>query len=190
MTLLLAGLVIFFGVHLYSAFRSRNPDQDLRKRLGEKSYMGLYSLVSLAGFVLIIMGYGAMRPAPVLYAAPEWGRLLNLALMPVALIMLISSQMPAGHIKKTLKHPMLVSVKLWAVLHLLSNGELNAVILFGAFLVYAVIDRIAVKRRGDMGSANAIPQVKWDIVAIILGLGIYMAFIMGLHTILIGVPPV
>jgi len=190
MTLLLAGLIIFFAAHLYSAFRSRSPGQDIKERLGEKPYMGLYSLVSLVGFVLIIIGYGAMRPSSVLYTAPEWGRMLNLTLMPFVLIIFVSSQMPAGYVKKFFKHPMLVSVKLWAILHLLSNGELNSVLLFGAFLVYATIDRIAVKRRADMGAAVAVPTVKWDIIALIVGIGVYIAFVLGLHTILIGVPPV
>ena len=189
MAMFFAGIALFFVPHLFSAFRSREAGADLRRRLGQPVYMGLYSLVSLAGFVLIVMGYGAMRPAEVLYTAPTWGRHLNYVLMPVALIALVASQVPKGYIAKALKHPMLVAVKIWAVGHLLANGELNAVILFAAFLAYAVIDRIAAKRRGDIGAgAVAQPNVMGDVISIVVGLGATVAFILWLHPILFGVP--
>ena len=188
MTLFISGLVIFFGVHLFSAFRSRAEGADLRKKWGDAKFMGLISLISIVGFVLIVFGFGQARPSAVLYTPPSWGVHVNMLLMLLALIALTASQVPAGHIKKRLKHPMLVSIKLWALGHLLSNGELVSVLLFGAFLTYAVIDRIAVKRRGDMGAVDAVANPKWDMVAIFFGLAIYAAFVMKLHAVLIGVP--
>lgn len=188
MTLFLLGLVIFFGLHVFSAIRSREPESDLRQRLGEGPYMGLYSLVSLAGFVMIVYGFGAARGAGVLYTPPIWAQHLNLVLMIPALILLVASQLPAGHIKKISKHPMLLSIKIWAVGHLLANGELNSVILFGSFLAYAVFDRIMVKKRGDNGPG---PDVKlsplMDGISVIVGLGAWAALAFWLHPILFGV---
>ena len=188
MNIFLLGLVIFFIPHLYSAFRSREEGRDRRKNMGENKYMGLYSVVALIGFVLMIKGFGDMRPSQVLYEAPSWGFHANTLLTPIALILFIASQFPAGHIKKRLKHPMLVSIKLWALGHLLSNGELNSVILFGAFLAFAVIDRIRVKRRGDMGAANAVATAKWDVIAVILGVSVTVLFVFYAHPKWIGVP--
>lgn len=194
MTMLIAGLVLFFGTHLFSAFRSRRSGRDLRKTLGYPLYMGLYSLVALIGFVLLVKGYGAMRPAEVLYTPPTWGRHLNYVLVPLALIALVAAYLPPGHIKRVLKHPMLVAVKLWAFGHLLANGDMASVILFGSFLAYAVIDRIAVKRRGEIGPpANVKPSLTADMIALVVGLGLSAAIILWLHPILFGVyvwPPI
>ena len=187
MIMFLAGLALFFVPHFYTSFRSRAEGSDIRKNWGETKFMGLYSLVSLAGFVLMIMGFGAMRPSPVLFEAPVWGQHLNLILSAIALVLFVASQMPPGHIKQKLKHPMLVGIKLWAFGHLLSNGELNSLILFGAFLAYAVIDRIAVKRRGDMGPVGVKADAKWDILAIVIGGAIVLAFITYIHPRWIGV---
>ena len=182
------GLVIFFGAHLFTTFRSREPGKDIKAKLGYGTYMGLYSLVSIAGFVLICWGFGATRDAGSLYMAPSWGRHVNLALMLPALILLVASQLPTGAIKKAVKHPMLVAVKLWAFGHLLANGELNSVILFGSFLAYAVIDRIAVKKRGDNGPAtDATASVMSDVGAVVIGGGLYVAILIWLHPILFGV---
>ena len=113
---------------------------------------------------------------------------LLLATMMAALILLVASQIPAGHIKKLARHPMLVAVKLWATGHLLSNGELNSVILFGAFLAYAVFDRIMVKRRGDNGPGpDVVAKPVNDIIAVVVGLVAYVAIAHYLHPILFGV---
>ena len=171
MTYLLAGLVLFFGPHLFSAFRSRAPGSDLRTKMGYGPYMGLYSLLTIAGFVLIIYGYGAMRPSAVIWVPPVWLKHVNMLFQLLALPILVAAYMPAGHIKKTLKHPMLVAVKLWALGHLLANGELNSIILFGSFLAYGVIDRIAVKKRGDNGPpADLKPNVMGDVLSVVVGL--------------------
>ncbi|KCZ87621.1 NnrU family protein [Hyphomonas johnsonii] len=188
MLYLILGLVVFFGAHLFTTFRSREPGKDLKAKLGYGPYMGLYSLVSLAGFVLICWGFAATRDAGILYVAPSWGRHVNMALMLPALILLVASQLPTGAIKKAVKHPMLVAVKLWAFGHLLANGEINSVILFTSFLAYAVIDRIAVKRRGDTGPAGDAPSsTVADIGAVVIGTAAYVAILMWLHPILFGV---
>lgn len=188
MIVFIAGLVVFFGVHVFSAVRSRAPGQDLKVRMGEGPYMGLYSLISLAGFVLIIYGYGLTRGAGILYSPPVWARHINLALMLPALILVVASQFPAGRIKKATKHPMLVAVKLWAVGHLLANGEVNSVLLFGSFLAYAVFDRIMVKRRGDLGpGAETRLSMTADIASVAIGVALYLTVYLWLHPILFGV---
>lgn len=189
MTYLIIGLALFFGPHLFSAFRSREAGSDLKARLGYGPYMGLYSLITGIGLGLIIYGFGASRPSAIIWTPPVWGAHLNYALMLVALTSLAASYLPTGHIKRTLKHPMLVAVKLWAVGHLLANGELNSMILFGSFLAYAVIDRIAVKKRGDLGppkTAKISPLA--DLGAVLIGCAAYGLFVAWLHKLLIGVP--
>ncbi|MEQ9506347.1 MAG: NnrU family protein [Hyphomonas sp.] len=188
MTYLILGLVIFFGAHLFSAFRSRAPGKDLKVKMGTGPYMGLYSLVSLAGFVLIVWGYGAARPAQILYVPPPGLAHLNLVLMLPAMVLLVASQLPAGRISKAVKHPMLLAVKIWAFGHLLANGELNSVILFGSFLAYGVIDRIAVKKRGDNGPGpDKVLSGRSDLIAIGAGLALYAVILVWLHPILFGV---
>lgn len=188
MALFLIGLLIFFGLHLFSAVRSRSPGQDLKERLGYGPYMGLYSVISIIGFVLIVYGYGATRGAGVLYVPPTWLAHINLLLTIPALILLVASQVPAGYIKKATKHPMLLAIKLWALGHLLANGELNSVILFGSFLAYAVFDRIMVKRRGDNGPGPDVAlNSMMDGVSVIVGLGVWAAIALWLHPILFGV---
>ena len=134
MAIYLAGLVLFFGIHIFSALRPRDTDKDLKQRMGYGPFMGLYSLVSLLGFGLIIYGFGATRGMGVIYTPPTGLAHINLLLTIPALILLVASQVPAGHIKKITKQPMLLAVKLWALGHLLANGELNSVLLFGSFL--------------------------------------------------------
>jgi uncharacterized membrane protein len=188
MTYLILGLVIFFAGHLFSAFRSRAPGKDIKTRLGAGPYMGLYSLVSIAGFALIVWGYGAARPAPILYTPPAFLAHVNLLLMVFAMILLAAAYLPTGHIKKAVKHPMLAAVKVWALGHLLANGELNSVLLFGSFLAYGVIDRIAVKKRGDNGPGpEAAANVMGDVGAVAVGLIAYGAIAFYLHPILFGV---
>lgn len=188
MIILITGLAIFFGLHLYSAVRSREPGKDIKERLGYGPYMGLYSLVSIASFVLIVYGFGAARGAGVIYTPPTWLAHINLVLTIPALILLVASQVPDGHIKKATKHPMLLAVKLWALGHLLANGELNSVLLFGSFLAFAVFDRIMVKRRGDNGpGADAALNPMMDVISIVVGLGVWAALALWLHPVLFGV---
>lgn len=188
MLIFIIGLVIFFGVHVFSAIRSRAAGRDLREKMGYGPFMGLYSGLSLIGFVLIVYGFGAARGAGLLYTPPTWAQHLNLLLMIPALILLVASQLPAGYIKKATKHPMLVAVKIWAVGHLLANGEVNSVILFGSFLAYAVFDRIMVKKRGDNGPGpDATLNPTMDGVSVAVGLAAWAAIAFWLHPILFGV---
>ena len=191
MTVFLVGLAIFFGLHICSATRSRHAEYDLKKRLGYGVFMSIYSVISLIGFVLIIYGYGATRGMGMLYAPPIWMKHINLVLMIPALISLVASQLPPGRISKAAKHPMLLAVKLWAFGHLLANGELNSLILFGSFLAYAVFDRIMVKRRGDYGPGpDIVLDTKMDGIALIAGLVAWAAIAFWLHPILFGVPAI
>ncbi len=188
MKFLVLGLVLFFGTHLFSALRSRAPGEDLRQKLGYGPFMLGYSLIALTGFVLFVYGYGQTRGAGTVYTPPMALQHLNALIMVPALILLAASQLPAGRIRRASKHPMLLAVKLWAVGHLLANGELNSVILFGSFLAYAVFDRIMLKRRGDVGPGpEATVSAQMDGLAVGLGLAVYAAFILWLHPLLIGV---
>lgn len=188
MTYLILGILIFFGTHLFTTFRSREPGKDLKTRMGAGPYMGLYSLAALVGFVLMVWGFGASRGAGGPGTPPIGLRHVTLALMPFALIALAAAYTPTGHIKKMLKHPMLVAVKIWAAAHLLANWEWNSIFLFGSFLAYAVIDRIALKKRGDNGPPKDAPvNVMGDVAAVAIGLGAYVAILMWLHPVLFGV---
>jgi uncharacterized membrane protein len=186
MLILIFGLILFLGIHSVRIVAPELRDAQIAAR-GRGAWRGLYSIVALAGLVLIVWGYGlARQTAPILYEPPVWTRHLNLLLMVFAFIALAASQLPAGRIKAALKHPMLVAVKVWALGHLLANGDLAALLLFGTFLAWAVLDRISVKRRGDDGPTPG--PVKWDVAAIVVGLVAYLLFAFILHEWLIGVP--
>jgi uncharacterized membrane protein len=187
MGIFLGGIALFFGAHLFSAVRSREAGRDIKDRMGAGAYMGLYSLVSLAGFAALVWGFSQAPRDAILYTPPAWGRHVALGLMLPALILLVSAYLPAGRIKKMARHPMLAAVKLWALGHLFANGELRSLILFGAFLAYGVIDRIALKRRGDHGpSALATNAALWDFVAVAGGAGLYVLVGYVLHPVLFG----
>ncbi|MDZ4762749.1 MAG: NnrU family protein [Alphaproteobacteria bacterium] len=186
LTAFLAGLAIFFIPHFYSTFRARGAG-DIKARMGPGPYMGLYSLVTLAGFGLIVWGYGNLKPWIPIWDPPVWTRHVALTLMLPALILLVSAYVPAGYIKRAVKHPMLAAVKVWALAHLVANGDLASIILFGSFLLYAVIDRIAVKRRGDLGPVGVNPKLTGDVVAVLAGAAVYGAIAFYLHPILFGV---
>lgn len=179
----IAGLIVFFGAHLFTAL-ARRARGKLVARLGAGPYKGLYSLVSLAGFAMIVWGWRT-ADANVLYAAPEWVKYATQLLVLIALILLASAYLPKGAIAAAAKHPMLASVKLWAFGHLLVNGEVRSILLFGAFLAYAVIDRIAVKRRGEQTPESG--PLRNDALAVALGLGAWVAIYFWLHPYIAGV---
>lgn len=185
MALLISGLVVFFAAHIFSATRARGPG-DIKERLGYGPYMGLYSLVSAVGLTLMIYGYGLSRGIPV-WDPPVWTRHLPLSLMVFSMILLVAAYTPTGYIKEWSKHPYLLAVKIWAASHLLSNGDLASIFLFGAFLAYAVFDRIMLKRRGDVGAQGAAASFTWDVVAIGAGTGLYALIAFYLHEILFGI---
>jgi len=186
MSLLIAGLVLFLGVHTFTT--QRGARATAIGRLGEGPYKGLYSLVSAAGLVLIVWGFGRYRSdgyIPV-WNPPQALNPIALVLMWFAFVALAAAYSPAGKIKGLLRHPMLVAIKAWALAHLLVNGDLGSLILFGAFLAWAVYDRIAVKRRGDAGASPS-GFTAGDAVSLVVGSAIYAAMIW-LHPWLIGVP--
>ena len=187
MLMLVAGLVLFLGVHSVSIV-SRSGRDALVQKLGEGAWNGLYSLVALAGFVLIIYGYAKAREAPVpLYQLPTAARHASALLMLPVFVLLAAAYLP-GRIQRAAKHPMLLAVKFWALAHLLANGTLADVLLFGGFLAWAVADRISVKRRGVVAPQAPGSAVN-DAIAVVVGLAIYGLFVGGAHAWLFGVRP-
>ncbi len=184
MMILIAGLFVFFAAHYFSAVARRARD-GLVRRMGEGPYKGAFSLVSLAGFALIILGWRS-ADASLVYSPPAFLRHATLALMPFATILIVAAYAPAGRIAAAVKHPMLAAVKIWAFAHLLSNGEVRSVLLFGAFLAFAVIDRIALKRRGAPTPAPG--PVRNDVIAVIAGVAIYAVIYLWAHRWIAGVP--
>jgi uncharacterized membrane protein len=158
-------------------------------RLGEGAWKGIYSLISIVGFVLIIYGYGLARRDPiVLYSSPYWMHYVTAVLMLPVFPALIAAYFP-GRIKAALKHPMLVAVKLWAFSHLLSNGTLADVLLFGLFLAWAVADRISMKWRPVRVIRTAPQRPVNDVIAVVVGLALYVVFLLWLHARWFGVYP-
>ncbi len=191
MPLLILGLLVFLGIHSVSIAAPAWRTKQIALR-GEGWWKGVYSLISVVAFVLLIVGYGMSRQDPVLlYDPPIALRHFALLLMLPVFPLLIAAYFP-GRISRAAKHPMLLAVKLWATAHLLANGTLGDVVLFGAFLVWAVADRISVKRRAavDAHDPPHAPSRSFnDLVVILGGLAIYGAFIGGVHRWLIGVSP-
>jgi uncharacterized membrane protein len=188
MMALVIGLLVFLGVHSLAIVSPQGRDA-LAAKLGEGPWKGLYSVISIAGFVLLIWGYGQARvDAVVLYVPPVELRWVTAILMLPVFPLLLAPYFP-GRIRETLNHPMLVAVKLWAFAHLLSNGTVADVLLFGGFLAWAVADRISFKRRAQR-PLKTLPRSKLnDAIAVVLGLILYFAFLHYLHLNLIGVSP-
>jgi len=191
MLVLLAGLIVFLGVHCVSivapGWRTAQA-----ARLGEGAWKGLYSVAAGIGLVLIVVGYGMARREPVLLYTPPAGlRHLSFAVMLPVFPLLFAAYLP-GRIRRAVKHPMLLAVKFWAVAHLLANGALADVLLFGGFLVWAVFDLISVKRRpaAQAHQAPAAPARPYnDVIAVAGGLAVYGLFIAGAHRWITGVSP-
>jgi len=186
MTLLILGLLVFLGVHSVSIVAPAGRDR-WAAALGTGAWRGLYSLISLAGFVALIYGYGLARHAPVvLYVPPGWLRYVAFVLMLPVFPLLFAANLP-GRIQRTVKHPMITAVKAWALAHLLVNGTLADVLLFGGFLVWAVADRISLKRRVPRPVRMAPPSPWNDSIAVFGGLLAYGLTVFWLHHLLIGV---
>jgi uncharacterized membrane protein len=187
MLYLIIGLILFLGIHSLAIF-SPAGRLTLIGKFGLLGYKALYGVIALIGFVLIVIGWGQARLDPVvLYHPPAWLTHVNNLLMLFVFPFLLAAYLP-GRIQSTLKHPMLVAVKTWALAHLLVNGTLAAVLLFGAFLAWAVADRISMKRRPPQ-STPQLPQWKFnDIIVVVAGLALHVAFVFWLHPLLIGVP--
>ena len=190
MIYLLAGLILFLGVHSMRVFADDWRTATIA-RIGAGKWKGVIALASVAGFVLIVYGYGVARQTPVdLWFPPPWAKHLTALLMIPVFILLAASNPKPSHIKAALKHPMTLSVKLWAIAHLISNGRVADVILFGSFLIWAVLVFIAARKRDRrLGTSYAAVGVKGDVIAVVIGLVAYAVFAVFLHAWLIGVRP-
>ncbi len=184
---LILGLALFLGIHSVSIVAL-----PWRDKLAAKSEIGwkiFYGVVSLLGIVLIVRGYADLRQAPlVLYVTPVWLRHVVALLLLPTFVLFLAPYFP-GRISQALKHPQLIAVKLWAVAHLLVNGTLADVLLFGSFLLWAVADRISMKHRVTRAVPGASPSKANDMIVVVVGLALYVATVLWLHEMLIGVRP-
>ncbi len=188
LAILVAGLAIFIASHVFVAQRALRGD--VIKAVGETSYKLIFSVVSAIGIGLIVWGFSSYRAAGyiAIWSPPLWTRHLALALMWPATILVTAAYIP-GEIKRRLGHPMLAGIKLWAVAHLLANGDLGSMALFAGILGWAVYDRASLRYRSDSGGPS-IPVGGWrnDVMAIIVGTLVYLALTFVFHPLVIGVP--
>ncbi|MFM2282234.1 MAG: hypothetical protein RLZZ444_4465 [Pseudomonadota bacterium] len=190
MALFVAGLILFIGLHL---MRVLAPElrENLIARFGKTAFRAVHGILSIVFLALLAYGFGeARQETGILYVPPVFTAHITLLLMLFAAIIFASGLMPAGYIKTYTKFPVTLSVKIWALAHLLANGETVQVILFAAFLAWAAVLRISYKRRVASGDV-ALPVYKswiWDIAAVVIGGAFYLAMFKGLHEWLIGVP--
>lgn len=193
MTLLVLGLVLFLGVHSVRVVADRWRSATIA-RLGEGPWKGVYSLVSLAGLALVVCGYGLARQDPVLlWTPPVAMRHLASLLVLLAFVLLAAAYVPRNHIKNRLRHPMVLGVKLWALAHLLSNGNLADVVLFGSFLVWAVLSFRAARQRDDAAALAPGPHrhssPRATAITGALGVAAWAGFAVWGHSAWIGVSP-
>jgi uncharacterized membrane protein len=188
---MLIGLILFLGIH---ALQSLAPQwrKQLINRWGALGFKGIYSVISLLGLILLVQGYALARMEPVaLWTPPRGMQHATILLMWVAMVLLVAAYVPGNQIKAKLRHPMTLSVKVWALGHLLSNGNLADVLLFGGFLIWSVLVFRAARQR-DRSNMHTAPQgtLVGSLLALALGTGVWAAFLMGgLHLWLIGVLP-
>ncbi|HEY2815587.1 MAG TPA: NnrU family protein [Casimicrobiaceae bacterium] len=181
MTTLIAGLVLFLGVHLLPtvpAFRG-----NLVARWGESRYKGLFSLVSFAGLALIIAGYAMAQRGAQLFPPQPAAIAVAPYAMTVAFILFAAANMP-GHLRQTLKHPMLIGLLIWSIVHLLANGDVRGTVLFGSFIVYAIVDLFSAIQRHAAKTAE--PRLRADVIAFVAGIVVAL-ILMTLHRVLFGV---
>lgn len=195
MILLVAGLIVFIGMHsiriLSDALRTR-----FIEKYSANAWKGLYSIVSIVGLILIIYGYQQTRLEPTfIWHPPVAMSHIASLLMLFSFILLAATYVPGNAIKARLGHPMLIAIKIWAVAHLLANGRLGDMLLFGVFLAWAVINFIVCRRRdrahvsNNATTAEASPNMIRTVLTVIVGVGAYLAFAIWLHIRLIGVSP-
>jgi uncharacterized membrane protein len=185
--ILVLGLAVFLGTHVFVSFRDARAD--VIARVGMHAYRVLFGLVSLAGLALIVWGYAQYRSHDFIqvWSPPAFMRHITIGLMLFAVIFATAAFIPS-HIKTRLKHPMLAAIKTWALAHLLSNGDLGSILLFGGFLAWGVYARIAAKRRGDLGPVSAPAGWLNDVLVVVLGIIVYLALGYAFHPVVIGVP--
>jgi uncharacterized membrane protein len=190
MSVLILGLLIFLGMHSLRIFANDWRNRQIA-RLGEKRWKGLFALTSIIGFVLICWGFGLARQQPVLlYVPPLPLRHLNALFTLVAFVLFFAARVPRNHIKAKLHHPQVLAVKVWAFGHLLATGMLHDVVLFGAFLLWAIV-LFAVSRRRDRTAGTVYPagSIKGDALTVVIGIVVWFVFALWLHLWLIGVNP-
>ncbi len=190
MSVLILGLLIFLGVHSLRLFADGWRNRQLA-RLGERRWKGLYALVSLIGFVLMVWGFCLARQQPtLLYVPPLALRHLNALFTLIAFVLVAAAYVPRNHLKAKFGHPMLLGVKTWAFGHLLATGMLHDVVLFGAFLLWAMALFIVSRRRDRLaGTVYPAGTLKGDVLAVVIGVAAWAAFALWLHLRLIGVNP-
>jgi len=190
LVVMILGLALFFAAHTLTT--QRNLRASFVASLGEGGYKIGYALVSLAGLALIIWGFAHYRSTGwiAIWSPPKFLKLLNVALMLPATILVVASYI-RGNIYVRLKHPMLAGIKLWAFGHLLANGDLGGIILFGSFLAWAVFDRISLKHRTDAGGPPIpVGGTTNDLIAVGVGIVAYLALAFAFHPVVIGIPVV
>jgi uncharacterized membrane protein len=187
MTVFVLGLILFIGVHSVSIVAPAGRDR-IVERIGLRPWQAIFALVSVASLVLIVTGYSGLRnQTAILYLLPRWVQVITSTLMIPVFPLVLATYFPGG-IKAKLKHPMLVAVKLWAFAHLLANGSVADVLLFGSILAWAVAVRISLKRRPVRAITSAPPGPWNDVIAVVGGLAIYGLMLNGGHALLIGMP--
>jgi uncharacterized membrane protein len=186
MLMLVAGLVLFFGPHSIAIVAPGWRDR-IVMHLRAGAWKAAYSLLSALGLSLIVIGFAhARRAAPVLYVSPAWLHAATWILMMPVFPLLFAAYLP-GRIRSASRHPMLTATKFWATAHLLANGTLADVLLFGSFLIWAVADRLSLKRRVPAPVPGAPPSRYNDPIALLLGVGLYALFILRLHAVIAGI---
>lgn len=188
MTSLVIGLVAFLGIHSISIVAPDWRDRTA-KRVGANAWRAIYSIISIAGFILLIWGYGKARQQPVLlYPPPAWSHHATALLMLPVFPLILAAYVP-GRIRGAIKHPMIVGVAVWALAHLISNGTLADLLLFGGFLAWAIMDRVSFNWRTARPIHTAPPSKLNDLIAVVTGLMLYVTFAFWLHIRWIGVSP-
>lgn len=186
MLILILGIALFLGAHVFSTMRGVRAK--VIEAYGPQTYKRAYSAVALAGLVLIVWGFSRYRAEGIvqIWDPPTWARHVAMPLVWFAFVALASRRAPPSRIRGWLRHPTLVAIKSWAAAHLLANGDLGGVILFGSFLAFGVYDRIAVKRRGDEGAPRLDAFTRGDAIALGAGTAIFVVILL-LHPYLFGV---
>jgi len=191
MAALVLGLVLFLGLHSTRIFAEGWRTQTMES-FGEKEYKLLYSVLSIAGFALLVWGYGLARHDPVILwnQPPVWTRHLASLLTLAAFVLLVAAYVPGNAIKAKLRHPMILGVKVWALAHLVSNNTLADLVLFGSFLVWAVLDyRAARRRERTLATVIDAGPISRTILTVVIGMVAWAVFAMWAHRVLIGVSP-
>jgi uncharacterized membrane protein len=190
MSLLILGLIVFLGAHSVRVFADSWRSAQIA-RIGEKPWKGLYSLVSIAGFMLLIWGFGRARADTiVLWQPPSWTHYFAALITLIAFVLVAAAYVAGTQIKARLHHPMILGVKSWAFAHLIANGTLADIVLFGSFLVWAVVD-FAASRKRDRAAGTVYPAgtIARDAIAVVIGIIVWAVFAFYLHERWIGVRP-